>query len=447
MFKHCLAFILFSLTCEFAYSQSYSVQTISGDSAGYVNGLKSGALFNSPTGITTDNSGNLYVADTYNNVIRVLWNSFNLTGTLAGNGTAGFNDGTATAAEFNNPIGVCVDKLGNVYVADMNNNRIRKISTNGTVSTLAGNGITGHKDTAVAASAEFNLPTGLTIDTAGDIFVADAGNYDIREISASGVVTTIAGTGYAGFKNGSIDSAKFYGLFGIAVNKAGTTVYVSEYINNDIRSITGGVVSMYAGYGFGADTGMYEGPTPSGIRDGGLDSALFDGPLGIYLDTADNIYLCDELNNRIRFASINRGTVVDFVGSGAEGFMDASQASDAELNQPFGITMYKGTFYFTDNGNNRIRAVIPPVGLGIPSVSQDNASMLVYPNPCTNKLTIASAPAGAAQLMDVTGREVWSNPTIKAPFTLSTMGLAPGIYFLRISSATTTATTKVVIEH
>src|SRR6185437_5501515 len=161
MFKHCLAFILFSLTCEFAYSQSYSVQTISGDSAGYVNGLKSGALFNSPTGITTDNSGNL-------------------------------------------------------YVADMNNNRIRKISTNGTVSTLAGNGITGHKDTAVAASAEFNLPTGLTIDTAGDIFVADACNYDIREISASGVVTTIAGTGYAGFKNGSIDSAKFYGLFGIA---------------------------------------------------------------------------------------------------------------------------------------------------------------------------------------------------------------------------------------
>jgi len=445
MLKHSLALILFCFSFALAYGQTYTVSTLSGDTAGYANGSYSGALFNSPTGIAADNSGNLYVADSYNNVIRVIFHSFNLTGTLAGNDTAGFRDGNGNTAEFNTPTGVCVDKHGNVYVADMLNNRIRKITPSGTVSTLAGNGVQAHKDTTVAAYAEFNAPDGIAIDTAGDLFVADNGNFDIREISAAGVVTTLAGRDSSGFRNGAIDTAVFSGLYGIAVNRAGTTVYVSEYLNNDIRSITGGVVSMYAGYGFGLDTGFYEGPTPEGWQDGGIDTAKFNNPLGIFLDTLDNVYVCDEVNNRIRFASMSRGTVAEFVGNGVPGLLD-TVAQSAELNAPYGITMYNGTFYFTDNANNRVREIVPPAGLGVPSISHNNAGLNAYPNPCSDKLTIASAPEGSAQMLDVTGREVWSNPHIIAPYIISTSGLAPGVYFLRVSSNLATATQKIVIE-
>ncbi len=170
--------------------QNYAVSTLAGDTAGYKNGLTSVALFNSPSGIAIDNSGDIYVVDTYNNVIRKIL-PFGLVMTLAGNDTAGYRDGASNVAEFNNPLGICTDKAGNVYVADTYNNVIRKISPSGYVTTLAGNDTIGYRD-GINSSAEFYLPVDVAADTAGNIYVTDNGNQVIREISASsGMVSTL----------------------------------------------------------------------------------------------------------------------------------------------------------------------------------------------------------------------------------------------------------------
>lgn len=429
-----LTLILTSFLSTLATAQyAYKVTTLAGDTAGYRDGSNSVALFAFPEGIAADTTGNLYIADTYNNVIRKEWHSVGLVGTLAGNDTAGFRDGTGAQAEFNSPAGICADRQGNVYVADMYNNRIRKISPGGVVSTLAGNGTAGFKN-GTADSAEFYLPTGVAVDTLGNVYVADDGNNSIREISASGTVTTVAGTGYAGFNNGAGSTAQFNGLFGIIVNDSGT-IYISEYINNDIRVIRSGVVSVVAGFA--------SSPTPPGIKDTRADSALFYSPMGMVIDSVGDLMICDEYNYRVR--EIKHDTVSTFAGTGQQGLLDTI-VSLAEFNLPYSIARYKATFYVTDNANNRIRAIVPPPPLGIASVVDKEGGLSVYPNPCNDRLMVASAPEGTAQLFDVTGREVFNTPHIKAPAVISTGGLSPGIYFLKVTGERSSATSKIVIQ-
>lgn len=433
MYKSIITFCLLLLPFSNAFSQSgYRVKTLTGDTAGYMNGATSIALFNSPTAIVNDTAGNLYVADTYNNVIRKIWSTDSVT-TLAGNDTAGYRNGNSSTSEFNSPLGICMDRNGNVYIADTYNHVIRKITPSGTVSTLAGTGTAGLVN-GPADSAEFYLPTGVAADTSGNIFVADNGNYCIREISTTGMVSTVAGTGYAGFKNGASDTSMFNGLFGIMVNDSGT-IYVTEYLNNDVRRISNGMVSVLAGYRYT--------PTPEGFRDGSSDTALFNNPTGITADNSGNIYVSDEYNNRIR--KIGNGTVSTLAGNGTAGWVD-SLDYESEFNNPYGITMYKGNFYVADNGNNKIREISPMV-LGIAPVHMHILSVLAYPNPCTTNLIIASAPAGDASLLDITGREVWNNSHFKAPYVISTGSLPAGMYFLQIVSPSGIATHKIIVQH
>lgn len=432
MFKSLFAFALFS-SLTGAVSAQYTVATVAGDSAGYIDGANSVALFSSPTGIAADTAGNLYIADTYNNVIRKIWLKKDSVSTFVGNGTAGFKDTIAAFAMFNSPIGVCVDKHNNVYVADMNNNRIRKITPSGTVSTYGGNGKPGFKNGA-GDSAEFYLPTGVAVDTLGNVYVLDDGNNSVRKISTSDTVTTLAGTGAAGFYNGPADSARFYGLFGIAVNDSGT-IYLSEYGNNDIRRIKNGIVSVFAGFATQA--------TSAGIKDGLTDSALFNSPMGLVIDSLGGLIICDEFNYRIR--KISHDTISEFAGNGTPSFKD-TVVYLAGFNRTYGITRIRATFYLTDNYNNRVRKMVPPPPLGIASVVSSGADMLVYPNPCNDRLVIASAPAGQAEILDVTGREVWNAPHLKAPSIISTSGLSPGIYFLRMIGEQGSATSKIVIQ-
>jgi sugar lactone lactonase YvrE len=156
--------------------------------------------------------------------------------TLAGNGDAGFADGTGTAAQFNGPVGVAVDGAGNVYVADVFNNRIRKITPEGVVSTLAGN---GHADFAdgIGKAARFNRPDGVAVDGAGNVYVADRANHSIRKITPEGVVSTLAGNGYSDFADGTGTAARFDGNAGVGVDGAGN-VYVADTFNHRIRKIT-----------------------------------------------------------------------------------------------------------------------------------------------------------------------------------------------------------------
>ncbi len=208
--------------------------------AGFADGSAAAAQFNNPYGLAVDGQGNVYVADRNNNRIRKITPGAQVI-TVAGNGKAGYVDGTAAAAEFNAPTGGAVDGQGNVYVTDQGNERIRKITPDGTVSTLAGNGVNnlGHGGFAdgPAASAEFSSPSSLVLDGKGNIYVADEGNNCIREITAAGMVTTIAGNGNGSYADGSGAAAEFNEPVGIAIDIKGN-LYVSDYGNQRIRKIT-----------------------------------------------------------------------------------------------------------------------------------------------------------------------------------------------------------------
>ena len=209
----------------------------------------------------------------------------NLVTTLAGTGTIGFTDGAL--AQFNFPAGVAVDAAGNVYVADLDNQRIRKISAAGVVSTLAGSGTAGFLD-ATGTTAQFNFPSGVAVDAAGNVYVADGSNHRIRKVSAAGVVTTLAGSGTASLDDGSGATAQFISPAGVAVDAAGN-IYVADRNNHRIRKISAaGIVSTLAG------------SATAGFLDGSGASAQFNNPLGVAVDAAGNIYVADLSNHRIR---------------------------------------------------------------------------------------------------------------------------------------------------
>ncbi|HZE85273.1 MAG TPA: hypothetical protein VE035_13255, partial [Puia sp.] len=306
------------------------------------------AKFNSPTATAVDISGNVYVADYFNHRIRMITPAGNVT-TLAGTGTPGFQDGPGASAQFNYPIGVAVDRAKNVYVADSKNNRIRKITPAGVVSTLAGTGIAGSTNGA-GAVAQFNGPSGVALDGNRNIYVADTYNNLFRKITPAGVVSTFAGDGKFGYVDGPAATAEFSYPDYIAVDGPGN-IYLTDRITNRIRKITrNGVVSTIAG-------------TPdAGIVDGPAASAKFHGPTGITVDAAGNLYISDPLNNRIRKLSPD-GIVTTLTGSG-DGFTPGGFADGppdvAVFYQPQGLSVDAfGNLYLADFSNHRVRKISP----------------------------------------------------------------------------------------
>jgi sugar lactone lactonase YvrE len=214
-----------------------TVVTFAGNgAAGFANGTGTSAMFSNPAGVAVDGAGNVYVADVGNNAIRKIVAKSALVSTFAGTGVRGSADGAATAATFNQPAALAVDAVGNVYVADTYNNKIRKITPQGLVSTFAGSGSPGSANGAGAA-ASFNQPTGIAIDASGNIYVADTNNNLIREITATGTVTTLAGTGSAGGANGTLTASTFNAPSGLAVDSYGR-IFVADTGNSLIRLIT-----------------------------------------------------------------------------------------------------------------------------------------------------------------------------------------------------------------
>jgi hypothetical protein len=210
--------------------------------------------------------------------------------TFAGSGTIGAADGVGTLAQFNNPYGVAVDSSGSVYVADHGNNKIRFITPSGTVTTLAGSSTIGAAD-GVGTFAEFYNPTGIAVDSSGNVYVADALNNNIRFITPSGFVTTLAGSGTASAADGVGTFAQFSYPYGVAVDSSGN-VYVPDYYNNEIRFITpSGNVTTLAGSGI------------SGAADGVGTLAQFNLPFGVAVDSSGNVYVADTFNNNVRLIS------------------------------------------------------------------------------------------------------------------------------------------------
>lgn len=255
-------------------------------SAGSADGTGSEAQFNYPYAVAVDGSGNVYVADSENHSIRKITQAGVVT-TLAGNGTLGFADGTGSDAQFGYPYGVAVDAMGNLFVGDYDNHSIRKITPDGVVTTLAGSGTSGFTD-GTGSAAQFNGPSGLTVDASGNIFVADYENHSIRKITPAGVVTTLAGSGSQGFRDGVGGTAQFSNPESTALDALGN-LFVTDYGNNSVRKITPeGVVTTFAGQGY------------PGSEDGSFSIAEFDSPIGIAIDVSGNIFVGDSGNGSIR---------------------------------------------------------------------------------------------------------------------------------------------------
>ena len=266
------------------------VSTLAGNAIpGSADGAGAAASFNNPYGVAVDTAGNVYVADTSNHTIRKTSPAGVVT-TLAGTaGSPGSTNGVGAAARFKFPAGVTVDTAGNVYVADSGNHLIRKISPAGVVTTLAGTANSPGPNDGTGANARFNFPSGVAVDTAGNVYVAD-GNHTVRKISSVGVVTTLAGTaGSPGPADGTGANARFSLPSGVAVDTAGN-VYVADLNNHTIRKISpAGAVSTLAGS-----------PGNSGPNDGTGAVARFNFPSGVAVDTAGNVYVADFNNHTIR---------------------------------------------------------------------------------------------------------------------------------------------------
>ncbi|WP_299253351.1 T9SS type A sorting domain-containing protein [uncultured Cytophaga sp.] len=308
------------------------------------------ALFNRPAGAAMDVAGNLYIADQLNHCIRKRSPAGIFT-TLAGSGQKGSSDGLGTIASFNNPTGVAVDVDGNIYVADRDNNKIRKITPAGMVSTYAGTGETyGNKYLdGVALSATFNGPSGIALDVSGKLYLADTYNNCIRIISITGMVSTLAGSATSGASDGTGLNAKFNSPTSLVLDAMGN-IYVADSENNKIRKITSaGVVTSFAGSGV------------AGSLDATGTAATFFKPCGITIDAAGILYVADTGNSRIRQISTN-GVVSAVAGplqihSYSSGHLDGT-GINAQFFSPNGLVSDPlGNLYVADTYNNMIRSI------------------------------------------------------------------------------------------
>jgi RHS repeat-associated protein len=313
-----------------------------------------------PNGVATDASGNLYIADSGNNRIRKV-DTNGIISTVAGTGASGFSGdgGPAKEAELRYPAGVAVDAAGNVFIGDYRNHHIRKVETNGIISTVAGNGVEGYGgDDGPAIQAKLRYPYGVAVDVSGNLYIADYLNSRIRKVDTNGIITTVAGTGAFGYggDGGPATQAKLDYPAAVAVDGLGN-LYIADSGNYRIRKVdTSGVITTVAGtgtYGFSGDGGE-------------ATKARISYSYGIEVDASGNLYFSDYLNNRIRKVDTD-GIIITVAGKGSNGSSgDGGPPTQAELAGPVGVVVgVSGNLFIGDYANHRIRKVTP---FSIPSV-------------------------------------------------------------------------------
>ncbi len=351
--------ILFLLTITFTAVKAQIIVTVAGGGVGD-GGPATGAVFSGPSGVCVDATGNMYVADQGNSIVRKIDVSGNVS-TYAGiAGITGYygDGGAATASILHNPTGVALDNAGNLLIADGSNNRVRMVNrSTGIITTIAGNGIAGFTgDGTAATGARLNYPYALAVDATGNIYIADNFNYCIRKVDkATGNISTFAGTGgVAGYSNGAATASKMGGVNGLAFDNSGN-LYIADNGNSCIRKVDASTltVSTYAGTG-----------TVSGyFGDGGAaTSAKLYAPSGLAVDGSNNLYIADCSNNRIRMVSPS-GIISTVAGTGIAGFLgDGSSATGAEFYNPDGLAIDgSGNLVITDYSNSRVRKMVSGV--------------------------------------------------------------------------------------
>ena len=320
-------------------------------------GLATAARLNGPSGVAVDAAGNVFIADTHNFRVRKV-NPQGIISTFAGTGAAAVpsdpvgDGGPATNAIVQGPRGLAIDSAGNVFIADVQNYRIRKVAPNGIITTVAGTGFSGFGgDDGPAIAAQLSFPTGVAVDGTGTLFIADAANARVRKVTPQGIISTVAGTGGTAFDgDGGPATMAAMGPEGVAVDAAGELL-IADTFNHRIRKVNAlGIISTIAGVslaGFGGDGEL-------------ATSARVNEPSGAVLDANQNLFIADTSNHRIRKVS-PVGVITTVAGNGTPGFSgDNGPATAAQLNGPFGVAVKSdGTLYITDTLNNRVRKVAP----------------------------------------------------------------------------------------
>ena len=346
-------------------------------------GPATSAQLNGPSGIAVDSAFSLYVADLGNQRMRKVANG--VITTVAGNGTPGFSgdNGPATSAALNFPSGVAVDDTGNLYIADSANNRIRRVS-NGVITTVAGGGSSGLGDNGPAVGAQLGYPYGVAVDSAGNLYIWDRGDFRIRKVS-NGVITTVAGNGMQSFSgdNGPATNARLSlaggeispgGYNSFVTLDSGGNVYFADTLNNRVRKVSNGVINTVAGGG-------------SDFKDGPATNDYLSYPTGVAVDSAGNLYIAEWASNQVR--KVSNGVITTVAGGGSS-LGDNGPATSAQLSHPGGIAVDSaGNLYIADQGNGRIREVSNGVittlaGNGTQGFSGDNgpaaSAQLSYPS-------------------------------------------------------------------
>lgn len=364
------AVVFAALAVAAAHGQAI-IRTVAGDGAAAYSGdggLATSAAINHSRGLAIDVNGNMYIADTDNSRIRRVTPT-GMISTFAGNGTPGYSGdgGLATAAELSDVMAVAVDPQGNVYIADASNRRIRKVTLDGRINTIAGIGVEGFSgDGGPAISAMIGRPVALAFDGSGNLYFADSTNQRIRKITTAGTILTVAGNGVDAYSGdgGQAVSASLGFPIGIAFDPSGN-LYVADGDNNRVRKITpGGIISTVAGNGQGTFAG-----------DGGqAASASINIPSDVAVDSQTNLYIADAGNNRVRKVD-SSGTITTVAGTGNNGYSgDGSSAVQAMLNYPWGLTTDQtGGVYIADRVNNRVRFIAGNISIQSPFLTDNSA--------------------------------------------------------------------------
>ena len=443
-----ICLIVQSLLMSAICAKAQIIRTVAGSNdTGYTGngGPATAATLHMPFGVAINSSGNLFIADTYNGVIRKV-NSAGIITTVAGGGVNPPADGgPATDAQFFYPIDVAADNAGNIYIAAQSN--IFRVSASGIVSNVAGNGIPGYGgDGSQATAAMLNGVEGVTVDASGNLYIADAVNDVIRKVNTAGIISTVAGNGTTGFygDGGPATLAMLDTPAKVAVDGAGN-IYISDSRNFRLRKVnTSGVISTIAGGGIISGDG------------GPATAAQLADTWGITIDGAENLFFTDAfLIRKINSA----GIITTVAGSLGEGFSgDGGAATAAELFAPAGVAVDgAGNIFIADMGNNRIRKVTPGTSTGINQAANAYDKLAIYPNPNNGvfvvggSLDIPDDEDVSVQIFNLRGQPVFqSYPLISSgimdrQITLDE-GLPGGIYLLRISSANETHSFRVLIK-
>jgi sugar lactone lactonase YvrE len=357
------------------------IRTVAGNgSAGYSGdgGIATNANLNMPAGVAVDAYGNVFIADHNNNVIRKVesfgtYGDYGVMTTVAGNGNAAYSgDGAAaTNASLNGPTGVAVDVYGNLFIADQANNVIREVSTNGVITTVAGNGAAGYSgDGGTATNAMLFNPAGVVVDASGNLFIAEWSNNRVRKVSTNAIITTVAGNGASGSSGngGAATNAELYGPLGVAVDANGN-LFIADTGNNVIREVNiNGIISTAVG------NGRYGPPNNGGAA---TNSNLYY-PYGIAVDALGNLFIANRGDSTIEEVNTS-GILRTVAGISLDGRVgsysgDGGPATSAYIYFPAGVAVdANGNLFIADTGNNRVREAIASVAY--PTLTLNNVTL------------------------------------------------------------------------